>query len=235
MRLPEYLSRISPWGRLSTPSRPGELALEQNITAENGRLSVASADRDGLSLWEADYGIEDADGLPLDVRRAKIRTAMSGAATLTPAYLRELCVTIGGADDGEVVEDFPHWAVQVRPVTWDRVDADTEILEESIRKLLPAHLTLELLPAPSSPPRSTSLPSSPPEVWRRWRGSSTWTPARAGPRWSAFRGHRRSGSRAVGERITEKTCRKAGLFCIWKRRAALCMRGYTGDMEVKDQ
>ena len=124
----------------------GELALEQNITAENGRLSVASADRDGLSLWEADYGIEDADGLPLDVRRAKIRTAMSGAATLTPAYLRELCVTIGGADDGEVVEDFPHWAVQVRPVTWDRVDADTEILEESIRKLLPAHLTLELLP-----------------------------------------------------------------------------------------
>lgn len=146
MRLPEYLSRISPVGETLDAIAAGELALEQNITAENGRLSVASADRDGLSLWEADYGIEDADGLPLDVRRAKIRTAMSGAATLTPAYLRELCVTIGGADDGEVVEDFPHWAVQVRPVTWDRVDADTEILEESIRKLLPAHLTLELLP-----------------------------------------------------------------------------------------
>ena len=146
MRLPEYLSRISPVGETLDAIAAGELALEQNITAENGRLSVASADRDGLSLWEADYGIEDADGLPLDVRRAKIRTAMSGAATLTHAYLRELCVTIGGADDGEVEEDFPNWAVQVRPVTWDRVDANTEILEESIRKLLPAHLTLELLP-----------------------------------------------------------------------------------------
>ena len=117
MRLPEYLSRISPVGETLDAIAAGELALEQNITAENGRLSVASADRDGLSLWEADYGIEDADGLPLDVRRAKIRTAMSGAATLTPAYLRELCVTIGGADDGEVEEDFPNWAVQVRPVT----------------------------------------------------------------------------------------------------------------------
>lgn len=146
MRLPEYLSRISPVGETIAAIRAGELALEQNITAENGRLSVAAADRDGLRLWEADYGIEDADGLPLDVRRAKIRTAMSGAATLTPAYLRELCLTIGGADDGEVVEAFSRWTVQVRPVTWDRVDADTQILEESIRKLLPAHLSLEMIP-----------------------------------------------------------------------------------------
>lgn len=146
MRLPEYLSRISPVGETIDAIAAGELALEENITAENGRLSVAAADRDGLRLWEADYGIEDADGLPLDVRRAKVRTAMSGAATLTPAYLRELCLTIGGADDGEVVEEFQNWAVQVRPVTWDRVDADTQILEESIRKLLPAHLSLEMIP-----------------------------------------------------------------------------------------
>ena len=146
MRLPEYLSRISPVGGTLGAIAAGEQALEQNITAENGRLSVASADREGLSLWEADYGIEDATGLPLDVRRAKIRTAMAGAATLTPAYLRELCITIGGADDGEVEEDFPRWAVQVRPVTWDRVDTDMDILEESIRKLLPAHLSLDLIP-----------------------------------------------------------------------------------------
>lgn len=146
MRLPEYLSRIFPVGETLGAIAAGEQALEQNITAENGRLSVASADREGLSLWEADYGIEDATGLPLDVRRAKIRTAMAGAATLTPAYLRELCITIGGADDGEVEEDFPRWAVQVRPVTWDRVDTDMDILEESIRKLLPAHLSLDLIP-----------------------------------------------------------------------------------------
>ena len=85
MRLPEYLSRISPVGETLDAITAGELALDQNITAENGRLSVASADRDGLSLWEADYGIEDASGLPLDVRRAKIRTAMSDAAAKVKA------------------------------------------------------------------------------------------------------------------------------------------------------
>lgn len=146
MRLPEYLSRLSPVGETLDAIAAGEQALEQNIQAENSRLSVASADRDGLSLWEADYALADGTGLPLEVRRAKIRTAMSGAATLTPAYLRELCVTIGGADDGEVVEDFPSWAVQVLPVARDRVDTDTALLEESIRKLLPAHLSLEVIP-----------------------------------------------------------------------------------------
>ena len=146
MRLPEYLGRISPVGETLDAIAAGEQALEQNIEAENSRLSVASADRDGLSLWEADYALDDGTGLPLEARRTKIRTAMSGAATLTPAYLKELCVTIGGADDGEVAEDFPHWAVQVRPVTRDRGDTDTALLQESIRKLLPAHLALEVVP-----------------------------------------------------------------------------------------
>lgn len=146
MRLPEYLSRLSPVGETLDAIAAGEQALEQNIVDENSRLSVASADRDGLSLWEADYALADGAGLPLEVRRAKIRTAMSGAATLTPARLRELCVTIGGADDGEVEEDFPHWTVRVRPVTQDRVDTDNELLEESILKLLPAHLALEIVP-----------------------------------------------------------------------------------------
>lgn len=146
MRLPEYLGRLSPVGETLDAIAAGEQALEQNIQAENSRLSVASADRDGLSLWEADYALADGTGLPLEVRRAKIRTAMSSAATLTPAYVRELCVTIGGADDGEVVEDFPSWAVQVLPVARDRVDTDTALLEESIRALLPAHLSLEVIP-----------------------------------------------------------------------------------------
>lgn len=146
MRLPEYLSRISPVGETLAAISAGEGELAAQIQAENSRLSVSSADRDGLSLWEADYGLEDGTGLLLEVRRAKIRTAMSGAATLTPAYLKELCVTIGGASFGEVEEDFPNWAVQVRPVSRDRVVTDAEILEESIRKLLPAHLFLDILP-----------------------------------------------------------------------------------------
>lgn len=146
MRLPEYLRGISPIGEILDAVETAEADLEADIAAENARLAVGSADRDGLGLWEADYGLADSTGLPLDVRRAKIRTAMSSAATLTPAYLRELCLTIGGADDGEVEEDFPRWTVQVRPVTAGRVITDLTILEESIRKLLPAHLVLEMVP-----------------------------------------------------------------------------------------
>lgn len=41
---------------------------------------------------------------------------------------------------------LPHWTVRVRPVTQDRVDTDNELLEESILKLLPAHLALEIVP-----------------------------------------------------------------------------------------
>lgn len=37
--------------------------------------------------------------------------AMLGGRTLTPAFLKELCVTLGGGERGEVEEDFAHWSV----------------------------------------------------------------------------------------------------------------------------
>ena len=88
MRLPDYFSRLSPVGEVLAAVAAGENGLEEAIAAENGRLSVAAADRDGLSLWEADYGLEDGTGLSLEVRRAQVRTAMSGAATLAREYLK---------------------------------------------------------------------------------------------------------------------------------------------------
>lgn len=146
MRLPEFITQISPIRETITAIQAGEQELEEKIEAENGRLSVASADWEGLSLWEADYGLEFGAGLDQDVRRAKIRTAMSGACTLTPKYLQELCVTIGGADFGEVEELFPDWTVQVKAVTENRVDTDLATLKDCIETLLPAHLKLDLQP-----------------------------------------------------------------------------------------
>ena len=140
------MTQISPIRETIAAIGAGEQELAEKIQAENGRLSVSSADWEGLSLWEADYGLESGAGLDQTVRRAKIRTAMSGACTLTPKYLQDLCVTIGGADFGEVEEHFPEWTVQVRAVTEDRVETDVVMLEECIRILLPAHLVLNLQP-----------------------------------------------------------------------------------------
>ena len=146
MRLPEFVTRISPVGETLSAITAGEQKLAEEIAEENGRLSVASADWEGLSLWEADYGLESGAGLDREVRQAKIRTKMSGACTLTLEYLKELCVTLGGADWGEVEELFQSWTVRVWPVIQNKVETDISILEECIQTLIPAHLVLDLQP-----------------------------------------------------------------------------------------
>lgn len=146
MRLPEFLTRISPVGETLDSIGVGEENLTALVEAENSRLSVATADAEGLRLWEKDYGLADGTGEPDATRRLQIRTAMAGACTLTPQRLKSLCVTLGGADYGEVEEDFPQWAVRVYPVTEGRLPPGYAALESSIRRLMPAHLSLEVLP-----------------------------------------------------------------------------------------
>lgn len=84
MRLPEFLTRISPVGETLDAIGAGEETLAALVEAENSRLSVATADAEGLKLWEKDYGLTDGTGEPDAARRLKIRTAMAGACTLTP-------------------------------------------------------------------------------------------------------------------------------------------------------
>lgn len=146
MRLPEFLTRISPVGETLAAVQAGEDALAVLAAAENCRLSVATADGEGLSLWEQDYGLPDGAGRGDDERRLRIRTAMAGACTLTPDYLQQLCVTLGGADRGEVEEDFPNWTVRVCPITDGALPSNASALEACIRRLMPAHLILEVLP-----------------------------------------------------------------------------------------
>ena len=124
----------------------GEDALAALAEAENNRLTVIAADGEGLSLWERDYGLADGTGEPDGERRLRVRAALAGACTLTPDYLRQLCVTLGGAHRGEVEEDFPSWTVRVYPVTGGGLPPDAAALEACIRRLMPAHLVLELLP-----------------------------------------------------------------------------------------
>lgn len=145
MRLPEFLTEISPVRETLAAIGAGEEALSGAVAEKNEQLCVGTAGA-GLSLWEADYGLPDRTGGDPGGRRAAIRAAMAGGRTLTAAYLRELCVTLGGADCGEVTEDFAHWRVAVDAVTKGRVPADSGPLEKALERLKPAHLEFIVTP-----------------------------------------------------------------------------------------
>ena len=83
----------------------------------------------------------------MEDRRAAVRAAILGGRTLTPAFLKELCVTLGGGDRGEVEEDFANWHVTALTVGEGRVPADIPALERAVERLKPAHLSVAVLSA----------------------------------------------------------------------------------------
>ena len=143
-RLPDFLKNISPVGETLTAIDGGVAELSQAADAQNARLSVQTADEAGLALWERDYGLSSAGSLA--ERRARILTALSGGQTVTPAYLRGLCVSVGGADRGEVAEDFANWTAEVTAVSENRLPGDTGALESALTRLMPAHLQWSVVP-----------------------------------------------------------------------------------------
>ena len=145
MRLPEFLTELSPVRETLEALEQGETAMADAVAEKNRQVSVASAD-EGLSLWEQDYGLPVREGAPLEDRRAAVRAAMAGGRTLTPAFLKELCVTLGGADRGEVEEEFPNWHVTAVAVGRGRFPEDTAPLERAAERLKPAHLAMTVLP-----------------------------------------------------------------------------------------
>lgn len=144
MRLPQFFLDLTPVGETVDAALSETAALEAAAAEENAQVVVATATDKGLSLWEADYA------LPREVsqegRRARIREALAGGATLTKAALEALCVSVGGFDRGEAVEDFPHWAVELWAVNDGALPGGTAALEAAVARLKPAHLTVNVIP-----------------------------------------------------------------------------------------
>lgn len=145
MRLPEFVTELSPIRETLAALEQGETAMADAVAEKNKQVCISTAE-DGLSLWERDYGLPVREGAALEDRRAAVRAAMAGGRTLTPALLRELCVTLGGADRGEVTEDFPNWRVTADAVTEGRIPGDPAALERAVEKLKPAHLEIVVTP-----------------------------------------------------------------------------------------
>ena len=119
--------------------------MAEAVAEKNGQVCVTTA-TGGLTLWERDYGLPVREGAAVEDRRAAVRAAMAGGRTLTPAFLKELCVTLGGGDRGEVEEDFAHWSVTALAVGEGRVPADIPALKRAVERLKPAHLSVTVLP-----------------------------------------------------------------------------------------
>ena len=146
MRLPEYLARLSPVGETLTAMEAGEEALAAEVAERNAQLAVSTADT-GLDLWEADYGLPVRAGGDIPDRRAAILAAMAGGRTLTPLRLRQLAISVGGADEGLVREDFPAYAAEVVALSEGRLPEQVglEALRQAVERQKPAHLKLEAL------------------------------------------------------------------------------------------
>ena len=145
MRLPRFLTDLSPIRETLAAIEAGEETLSAAVAEKNAQLRVGTANGQGLALWEADYGLPVPSGPNAEARRAAIRAAMAGGRTLTPAYLRELCVTLSGAARGEVEEDFADWTVRAIPVGQGRVP-NGAVLASALEGLKPAHIRMEVVP-----------------------------------------------------------------------------------------
>ena len=145
MKLPEFLTTLSPVGETLSSVAAGEAFLLDAVASKNAQVCVNTA-TDALSLWEADYGLQDRSGGDAERRRLDIRIAMAGGRTLTPAYLAELAATLGGADSAEITEDFANFRVFLNVIANNRVPEDTAALERALARLKPAHLSIEVTP-----------------------------------------------------------------------------------------
>ena len=83
MRLPEFLTELSPSGRRWRRWSRGENAMAEAVAEKNGQVCVETA-TGGLTLWERDYGLPVREGASMEDRRAAVRAAMLGGRTLTP-------------------------------------------------------------------------------------------------------------------------------------------------------
>ncbi len=143
MRLPEFVTEISPVRETLEAAALGEEALKMDVEEAARQFYVSTATR-GLALWEADYSLEN-QGTD-EARRAAIWMALAGGRMLTPERLEELCVSLGKGDRGQVNEDFLNWTVTAYSAARGRIPEGAAALDAAIQRLKPAHLAVEAHP-----------------------------------------------------------------------------------------
>lgn len=145
MRLPEFLTRLSPVGETLDALNAGEQALAAETEVRNACLSVSTAGEEGIALWERDYGLSPQGDM--ESRRARILAALLGGQTMTRPYLRLLARMLGNADGIAIDEDFDADCVTLYVLYDGRAPESTALLEEALNGQQPSQLTVSVVPA----------------------------------------------------------------------------------------
>lgn len=148
MKLPQFVTNIPHIQGALEAEENGEKLLSSEIEKRNARTLVETADGDGLSLWEADYGLPNGTGVNDTLRRGRIRGAMAGGQTLTTERLKALAVSVSRAETGEVREDFDSYTVELTAVQTGTLPekASMEALRQTLERQKPAHLEISAVP-----------------------------------------------------------------------------------------
>ena len=148
MRLPESVTKLEPVGAVLEAALQGEDCLRQGVEQHEARWLLAQADAEGLSRWEADFGLTDWTGVDLELRRNRLLPLLCEVGTLTPRRLAELAVTAGGAEEGEVEEHFSEWRAELIALCPGKCMPEEQLrqLRSAVDRLQPAHLEVEIVP-----------------------------------------------------------------------------------------
>ncbi|MCF2618207.1 hypothetical protein JQM68_13590 [Oscillibacter valericigenes] len=148
MKLPEFITELAPIGAVLKAEETGEAILAGEVKKRNARTLVETADSEGLSQWEADYGLPNGTGADDTLRRGRIRGAMTGGQTLTPERLSAMAVNVAGADTGKIREDFDAYFVELAVLKTGKLPekAGMEALRQTLEQKKPAHLEINTVP-----------------------------------------------------------------------------------------
>lgn len=146
MRLPASITSIAPVGAVLSAQEAGQALLSREAERHCQRLLVETTDAQGLSRWEADYGLADWSGTAAAARRGRLRGAMAGGQTLTLERLRALAASVSGADGVQVREDFGAFCVEVTVTGRDGLPSGAALaaLNQVLSRQKPAHLRIDL-------------------------------------------------------------------------------------------
>lgn len=148
MRLPESVTKLEPVGAVLEAALQGEDCLRQGVERHEARWLLARTDAEGLSRWEADFGLPDWTGVDPERRRSRLLPLLCEVGTLTPRRLEELAVTVGGAEECEVEEHFSAWKAELIAICSGQCMLEEQLrqLRSTVDRLKPAHLELEVVP-----------------------------------------------------------------------------------------
>lgn len=110
------------------------------------RLRVKSADEDGITLWETEYGIQHNTALTIEQRRAKVLAKMNSGLSATKEMLENLVKQILDADDVKIVEYPAEYRFEIYVHT-QFFEENMMIADDAVSEARPAHLAYKFINA----------------------------------------------------------------------------------------